>query len=193
MAARDRDAKADGAGDGGETWLGLRPAAKPLVLAGVVLGLGFGGFFDGIVFHQILQVHHMLSSYPDQGVATDLRLNVLADGLFHLMTYTFTVIGVVLLFRAWRHPRVPSAGRTLFGSVTMGWGLFNLVEGLVDHQLLGVHHVWPAGPGSVLLWDLLYLLWGALFLAGGYLVVRTDDRAKPTYAGEGEGEPARAD
>lgn len=23
----------------------------------------------------------------------------------------------------------------------MGWGLFDLVEGLVDHQLLGAHHV----------------------------------------------------
>jgi uncharacterized membrane protein len=28
----------------------------------VLLGLGLGGFFDGIVLHQILQWHHMLSA-----------------------------------------------------------------------------------------------------------------------------------
>ncbi|TIP73091.1 MAG: DUF2243 domain-containing protein, partial [Mesorhizobium sp.] len=27
--------------------------------AGILLGLGLGGFFDGIVLHQLLQWHHM--------------------------------------------------------------------------------------------------------------------------------------
>src|SRR5687767_15168137 len=30
--------------------------------AGVLLGLGLGGFFDGIVLHQLLQWHHMVSN-----------------------------------------------------------------------------------------------------------------------------------
>ncbi|RZH68498.1 DUF2243 domain-containing protein [Natrinema altunense] len=170
--------------DRNETWLGLRRDAKPLVLAGLALGLGFGGFFDGIVFHQILQLHHMLSSYPDASVATDLELNVMADGLFHLATYVFTVIGVVFLSRAWRFHPVPNSGRTLLGAVIMGWGGFNLVEGLVSHQLLGIHHVWPAGPGPIVLWDALFLLWGALFLGSGYLVIRTDSAATPTAGDE---------
>jgi uncharacterized membrane protein len=35
------------------------------VSAGIFFGLGLGGFFDGIVLHQLLQWHHMLSSwYP---------------------------------------------------------------------------------------------------------------------------------
>jgi hypothetical protein len=36
------------------------------VSAGILLGLGLGGFFDGIVLHQILQWHHMATSagYP---------------------------------------------------------------------------------------------------------------------------------
>ncbi|HEU5099504.1 MAG TPA: DUF2243 domain-containing protein [Roseiflexaceae bacterium] len=39
---------------------------RPLSVAGIWLGLGLGGFFDGIVFHQILRWHHMLTSagYP---------------------------------------------------------------------------------------------------------------------------------
>ncbi|WP_254523407.1 DUF2243 domain-containing protein [Natrinema caseinilyticum] len=163
-----------------ETWIGLRRDAKPLVLAGLALGVGIGGFFDGIVFHQLLQIHHMLSSYPDSSVATDLELNVMADGIFHLATYTFTIVGIVLLSRAWRFHPVPKSRRTLFGAVIMGWGVFNVVEGIVAHKLLGLHHVWPAGPGPVLLWDLVFLCWGVLFLLGGYLVIRTDSAATPT-------------
>ena len=164
-------------------WAGLPRRAKPLVLAGAVLGIGLGGFVDGILLHQILQWHHMLSSHPNPAVARDLRLNVVADGFFHVGTYAFTVAGVVLLHRAWRRRDVALSGRSLFGSVAMGWGVFNLVEGVVDHHLLGVHHVWPAGPGSVLLWDLAYLLAGALLLGGGYAVVRGDDAVTPV-AGE---------
>jgi len=162
--------------EGAETWLGLQRSQKPVVQAGVLLGLGLGGFFDGIVFHQILQWHHMLSAHPGESVATDLELNVLADGLFHAATYLFTIAGIVLFWRAWRQPAVFKSGRTLFGAVVLGWGLFNLIEGLVNHQLLGIHHVWPAGPGSTLLWDIAFLLWGLLFIAGGYALVRSDDR-----------------
>ena len=39
--------------------------------AGVLFGLGLGGFFDGIVLHQVLQWHHMVSSaYPPTSVRT---------------------------------------------------------------------------------------------------------------------------
>ncbi|MFC6765088.1 DUF2243 domain-containing protein [Natrinema soli] len=157
-----------------ETWLGIQKVGKPLVIAGTVLGLGLGGFFDGIVIHQILQWHHMVSSYPDPSIANDLRLNIVADGLFHTATYVFTILGVTLLMRAWRMPFVPASRRTLFGSVILGWGIFNLVEGLIDHQLLGIHHVWPAGPGPVILWDIAFLIWGLLFIGGGYAIIRGD-------------------
>ena len=163
-----------------ETWLGLHERAKPLVQAGVLLGVGLGGFFDGIVLHQILQWHHMLSANADPTTVSSLRLNVLADGFFHAASYLFTVLGVVGLWRAWRTPDVPPSGRALFGSAVLGWGLFNVVEGLVNHQLLGIHHVWPAGPGPVLLWDVAFLLWGVLFVVGGYAIVRGDDAVSPT-------------
>jgi len=35
---------------------------KRLVASGIYLGAGLGGFVDGIVLHQILQWHHMLTS-----------------------------------------------------------------------------------------------------------------------------------
>lgn len=160
-----------------ETWLGLQNRAKPLIRAGILLGLGLGGFFDGIVFHQILQWHHMVSAHADPGIAGNLQLNVLADGLFHAATYIFTVLGISLLWRAWKTPTVPPSGRILFGSVILGWGLFNLVEGIVNHHLLGIHHVWPDGPGPVLVWDAAFLAWGIVFIAGGYAIIRGDDAA----------------
>jgi len=70
--------------------------------AGILLGLGLGGFFDGIVLYQLLQWHHMVSNveiFSPQTVL-GLRTNTLADGLFHVVTYIFTVVGVVLLWRA---------------------------------------------------------------------------------------------
>ena len=48
-----------------------REAGAFPVSAGVLFGLGLGGFFDGIVLHQVLQWHHMLTSagYPPDSVA----------------------------------------------------------------------------------------------------------------------------
>lgn len=162
-------------GDRQAAWLGLPASAKRPVRAGVLLGLGLGGFFDGIVFHQILQWHHMLSAWTAPTVVDTLRLNVTADGVFHAAAYAFTVLGIALLQRAWRRPSVPTSGRTLLGSTVLGWGLFNVVGGSINHHLLGLHHVRPGGPGGTLVWDVGFLAWGLLFISGGYAVVRGDD------------------
>jgi Predicted membrane protein (DUF2243) len=71
--------------------------------AGIFLGLGLGGFFDGIVLHQLLQWHHMLTSagYPPDSIH-NLQVNTFWDGLFHASTYIFVVLGVALLWRAAR-------------------------------------------------------------------------------------------
>lgn len=155
-----------------ETWLGIPESRASLVRAGIVLGLGLGGFFDGIVFHQVLQWHHMLTSHPDPDVARDLPLNTLADGMFHVATYLLTIGGIALLWRARGTLGTLRPGRTLLGSVVLGWGVFNVVEGLVNHQLLGIHHVWPTGPEPIVLWDVAFLAWGALFIATGYSLAR---------------------
>jgi uncharacterized membrane protein len=55
----------------------------------------------------------------------------------------------------------------------VGWGLFNLVEGIVDHQLLGIHHV-RDDLGGPLSWDLSFLAFGALLLLIGWLLARSD-------------------
>jgi uncharacterized membrane protein len=142
--------------------------------AGIWFGLGLGGFFDGIVLHQILQWHHMLTSagFPPDDVH-NLKVNTLWDGLFHASTYVFVAIGLAVLWRAAHRPHRWWSGKMLAGSMLMGFGLFNVVEGLVDHQILGIHHVNETVPRDQwLYWDIGFLLWGAAMLVGGWALLR---------------------
>ena len=131
----------------------------PPLLPSFLLGVGLGGFIDGIVLHQILQWHHILTAEgccPATTVA-GLEDNTLADGFFHL------------------------------GGLLLGWGLFNLVEGLVDHQILGIHHV-RDDLGAPLGWDLGFLAFGALLALAGWALIRSgrESRAAGTVRGSGE-------
>ena len=151
------------------------------VAAGILFGLGLGGFFDGIVLHQLLQWHHMLSSagYPPTSVH-NLQVDTFWDGLFHALTYVCVAAGLVIL---WRHAHVGHhwwSGKMLAGTLLMGFGLFNLVEGIVDHQLLGIHHVNETVPRTQwLYWDLGFLAWGALMLLIGWGLLRAGRRITP--------------
>lgn len=137
---------------------------------GILLGVGLGGFVDGILFHQILQWHEMLSSWIPPVDLVSVKVNMVWDGLFHAFTWIVTTIGVGLLWRAAGRPEVPHSTRILVGSMSLGWGLFNVVEGIVDHQLLGIHHVHP-GRGQ-LAWDMGFLLVGAVLVGlGAWLVL----------------------
>lgn len=162
---------------------------RSLVTAGMVLGIGLGGFVDGIVFHQILQLHNMLSArIPVRGVdaktlAINLEINMFWDGLFHAFTWTATVIGLAMLWRAVtrapavarpsgaatdvRDARVRSlSGKAFVGALLLGWGLFNLVEGVLDHHVLHLHHVTETE--GHLVWDIAFLVSGrwAMIRAG---------------------------
>jgi len=155
---------------------------RPLVAAGLLLGVGMGGFVDGILFHQILQWHSMLSAkYPSTGagppagtdLATfrrDVEVNMFWDGLFHAFTWVTTALGIGQLFAAGRRSDVPWSGRTLIGAMLFGWGLFNLVEGVIDHHLLHVHHV--REDLGVSAWDYRFLASGVVLMVFGWFLVR---------------------
>jgi uncharacterized membrane protein len=51
------------------------------------------------------------------------------------------------------------------GGLLLGWGLFNVVEGTIDHEILGVHHVHP-GQAEVA-WDVGFLVFGAALAVTG--------------------------
>jgi uncharacterized membrane protein len=150
-------------------------------LAGILFGLGLGGFFDGIVLHQVLQWHHMLTSagYPADSVS-NLQINTFWDGLFHALTYVFVAAGLAVLWRAARRTHLRWSSKLLAGALLMGFGLFNLVEGTVSHQILGIHHVNETAPREQwIYWDMGFLAWGAAMLAGGWLLLRAGRRETP--------------
>lgn len=148
---------------------------RSVITAGVLFGLGLGGFFDGVVLHQILQWHHMLTSagYADSTVA-GLKINTLADGLFHAVTYSFTVGGLLVLWRAIERGILSWSSRVFGGALLIGVGTFNLVEGILAHHILGIHHV-KSGPNE-LAWDLGFLAVGALLVVIGWLLLRFDQQ-----------------
>lgn len=143
---------------------------RPLLAAGVLLGAGLGGFVDGIVFHQILQLHNMLSARRPPTTLVNLEVNMVWDGLFHAGVWCLTLAGVVMLFRAGARRDRVWAGHVLAGGMLGGWGLFNLVEGLIDHHVLHVHHVVERLGVSV--YDWLFLASGPLLMGLGWMTAR---------------------
>jgi uncharacterized membrane protein len=151
----------------------VRDEAAPARLPGVLLGVGLGGFVDGIVLHQVLQWHHMLTSegdYPANTVA-GLETNTLWDGLFHASTWVAVTIGLWLLWRRTDPWRWAMNGKALAGWMLVGWGSFNLVEGVVDHHILGIHHV-RENVSARWAYDVAFLAFGALLMVGGWLLAR---------------------
>ncbi|MET9776979.1 DUF2243 domain-containing protein [Streptomyces sp. NPDC006367] len=156
-------------------------------LPGILLGVGLGGFVDGILLHQLLRWHHMLTGtdhdrigvkYYDPDTVPGLEMNTVWDGVFHTVCWLSVLLGLAVLYaRVTRNRRAVWASRVLWGWILAGWGLFNLVEGLLDHQILGIHHV-RGGPHQAW-WDAGFLLLGVLFLAGGFLLQRRGRRAGP--------------
>lgn len=144
---------------------------RAVVRAGLVFGLGIGGFLDGIVLHMLLQWHHLLCfACRPEATAAEVRRNVYFDGWFHVATLAFTLAGVALLWQALRAQLNPPPVRVFLGAAVAGWGVFNLVEGIIDHELLGIHHVRP-GP-HYLAWDIGFLAVSVVLVGIGWAIAR---------------------
>ncbi len=146
---------------------------------GLVLGLGLGGFADGIALHQIAQWHNMGSAVLPPTTMEAMKRNMAWDGWFHVATLVLTVTGIYLLLRdARRGMRLPGAG-AFTGQLLLGWGVFNLVEGIVDHHLLDIHHVRDV-PAHVPAYDWVFLLVGGVgLIVVGWLMSRSTRTADP--------------
>ena len=111
----------------------------------------------------------MLTDYGDSSFPrhnrSSLEDNTLWDGLFHASTWLFVdrraVPAVASAVR-----RVPGTWRSPVGLLLAGWGAFNLVEGIVDHHILTIHHV-RDDVAEPLWWDLGFLVFGAALVVAG--------------------------
>jgi uncharacterized membrane protein len=145
--------------------------------AGILFGLGLGGFFDGIVLHQVLQWHHMVSSWYPPDTIPNLERNTRWDGIFHSSTYVFVVLGLFILWRTAHTRHMIWSNKLLFGTLLFGWGIFNVVEGIIDHEVLGVHHVNElVSLNQRIYWDIAFLVWGAVMVFLGLRLIRAGQR-----------------
>ena len=145
-----------------------------VVSSAVLLGCGMGALFDGIVLHHLLQWHNMLSSVVPPTDLVSVKYNMLWDGVFHAAAWLVTAAGVLGLWRAVTSERGEARGGVFAGGLLIGWGAFNVLEGLLDHHVLELHHVRP-GPNQ-LSWDIAFLVWGATMLALGGLLLSREQR-----------------
>ena len=105
----------------------MHPVSKPSPMTsrtpGVLLGLGLGGFVDGILLHQILHWHNMASARVPPVTVEAIQHNMRWDGLFHVGVWLLTLLGVYGLLRdARRGATLPGTG-AFTGQLLLGWGL----------------------------------------------------------------------
>lgn len=122
-------------------------------LAAFLLGFSIGGFFDGILLHQILQWHHLLSGIA--GRAQDLRFQIVADGVFHAAMYVVMITGLILLWRKGHDRNL--AGRRVLAVACFGFASWHLIDTVLSHWLLGIHRIRMDSPNP-LFWDIGWLL-----------------------------------
>lgn len=121
----------------------------------LLLGFSLGGFFDGIVLHQILQWHHLLSGLNGPEVA-DIRFQILADGLFHLLMYLVALTGAVLLVAARASGKRGGTSSEILKLVLIGFAVWHVADAVLSHWLLGLHRI-KMDSDMPLFWDLTWL------------------------------------
>lgn len=139
----------------------FRPAAQ--AWGAGFLGFAFGGFFDGILLHQIFQWHHLLSGVSDP---SDLRFQVLADGLFHAAMYGIGCVGLALLWSVRTGFNRAGAGLHLVAWFMVGFGAWHLVDAVLVHWILGLHRIRQES-ATPIVWDLVFFALGLVFTAAG--------------------------
>jgi uncharacterized membrane protein len=154
-----------------EARMDVQQSLKALLFAGFLLGVGLGGFFDGIFFHQILQSHSTLSGVRAQDTVPGMRDDRFWEGIFYAFNWASIALGVRFLWTvARRGPQVALSSRVLIGSMLLGWGAFIVVEGVLAHYVFGLHHV--VERLGLSLFDFLFLGYGVALGAIGTLLVR---------------------
>jgi uncharacterized membrane protein len=139
--------------------------------AGYALGFAMSGFFDGILLHQVLQWHHLLSGLQPARFA-DLRVQIMADGLFHAAMYLVAAAGLYMLYRARADLSLPRGGRRLLANFWIGFGAWHVLDAVLSHWVLRIHRI-RMDSANPLAWDLAWLfLFGVIPLLIGWRLRR---------------------
>lgn len=108
---------------------------------GATTGFGLGGMIDVVLFHLVLQHHHLLSGYIDPRSDGGLRANILYDGLFVLLMLGIMFVGLGMLWRRVNGGNARVSNKILGGAILVGAGVFNVFDGIITHYVFGFHDV----------------------------------------------------
>jgi uncharacterized membrane protein len=137
------------------------------------------GFFEGILLHQVLQWHHLLSLVSGSAFR-DPRVQVVADGMFHVLMYLLAVLGLVLFWRRRTDLAEPGRTRVLIGSFIAGFGAWNVADVGLFHWVLRIHNIRLDVPNPIA-WDTAWLaIFGVLPLAGAIMIFKSRGGSPPS-------------
>lgn len=169
-------------------WQGSAPGGsrRPLAWAAATIGFALGGFFDGILLHQVLQWHHLFSLVPGE-TWRDIGNQILMDGWFHVFHYGVAAVGLWLLWTARAGFAEPGTDRRLLAAALLGFSLWQFVDVVLFHWVLVIHRI-RVGVPNPLAYDLGWLaVFGVTTLVAGLWLWRT-----PGGTGGGRGHRAAA-
>lgn len=149
----------------------VKNTSVPLIAAATTLGIGIGGFIDGIFLHQILQWHEMLSNKLPPLTLLNKSINMFWDGIFHAFCLVVLLTGLILMLNLSFRKNVLITKSSFWGGMLLGWGLFNLVEGIIDHQILKLHNVKETS-NNIALWNYGFLFFALFLVFSGSMLIR---------------------
>ena len=145
------------------------------------LGFALGGFFDGILLHQVLQWHHLLSLWAP---VKDLRFHVMWDGVFHAAHYAIAALALVVLWRRRHEAAQEGAGRLMAGWASLGFAGWHVLDVVLNHWILRMHRT-RLDVDDPLVWDLGLLGIGVAAGVIGWLILRRTGTAAGRGAAAG--------
>jgi len=159
----------------------IQNAPRARLWGALLIGVSFGGLFDGILLHQVLQWHHLLSLVGGETIQ-DIRTQVLADGVFHLLMYGIACIGLVMMWSGRASFARPESSASL-GMALLGFGLWQIADVVLFHWILRIHRI-RVDVASPLPWDIGWLLvFGVPALIAAWWLLASNRRGPPALSG----------
>jgi len=144
---------------------------RRLAWAGGIIGFALGGFFDGILLHQVLQWHHLFSLVPGE-TWRDIRMQILMDGWFHVLHYWIACVGLWLLWNARSDFSGARGDRMLLAAALLGFSVWQFIDIVLFHWILVIHRIRVDAPNP-LAYDLGWLIaFGVTTLCAAWWVWR---------------------
>lgn len=144
----------------------------PLTTVALVLGMGTGGLLDGIFFHQIVQWHGVLSNQIEASEYVGKSINQFWDGIYQLFCSLTVLTGLILLWRLVRRNDISTSGRLMSGGFLAGWGMFNLLGGVMNQFHFEQHNLIEFSANHAL-GNYIYLVFSLFLLVPGILLIQT--------------------